>query len=164
RRARLRCADPAGAGGARAGDRLSRYRYRGRAGRAAVARAVTDASVLVRALRDPASTAALDTEGWTTLLAIARAEQLIGSLAHRLIHRDRDGMIDVHHTILPLTARITPDAEGLIADSELLENGLPILQWRLDHSEPSISGLSILRPEDMVIHAAAHLIADGDLA
>ena len=29
-----------------------------------------------------------------------------------LIHRERDRMIDVHHTILPLTARITPDAGG----------------------------------------------------
>jgi hypothetical protein len=44
-----------------------------------------------------------------------------------LIHRERDRMIDVHHTILPLTARITPDADALIADSVLLENGLRIL-------------------------------------
>ncbi len=45
---------------------------------------MTDASILVRALRDPASVTALDAAGWTALLAIARAEQLIGSLAHRL--------------------------------------------------------------------------------
>ena len=32
-----------------------------------------------------------------------------------LIHRTRDRMIDVHHTILPLTARPTPDAGALIA-------------------------------------------------
>jgi hypothetical protein len=64
-----------------------------------------------------------------------------------LIHRERDRMIDVHHTILPLTARITPDAAALIADSLPLENGLRVLS-----------------PEAMVIHAAAHLIADGDLA
>ncbi|MES2441376.1 MAG: nucleotidyltransferase family protein [Pseudomonadota bacterium] len=219
---------------------------------------MTDAAILVRALRDPGSTLALDAGGWTALLAIARAEQLIGTLAHRLdglakpaaaariladarasaeqgraaalweaemarrvlggmpvvllkgtafvatglaagvgrsigdldilvprdrieeaeaallaagwewvkpdpydddyyrrwmhelpplIHRDRDRMIDVHHTILPLTARITPDAGALIADSLPLENGLRVLS-----------------PENMVIHAAAHLIADGDLA
>jgi hypothetical protein len=64
-----------------------------------------------------------------------------------LIHRDRDRMIDVHHTILPLTARPTPDADALIADSVLLENGL-----------------RILLPEDMIVHASAHLLADGDLA
>jgi hypothetical protein len=63
-----------------------------------------------------------------------------------LIHRERDRMIDVHHTILPLTARPTPDAAAMIADSLPLENGV-----------------SVLSPEDMVCHAAAHLFADGDL-
>ncbi|HVI98511.1 MAG TPA: nucleotidyltransferase family protein [Sphingomonas sp.] len=219
-----------------------------------------DGELLARALRDPASTASLDAEGWTALVGIARAEQLAGTLAHRLdgvampvgvarimadarasaaqgriaalweaemarrvlapldcpvvllkgtafvaaglsagigrsigdldilvprdridaveaallgagwewvkpdpyddiyyrrwmhelpplIHRNRDRMIDVHHTILPLTARITPDADALIADSVVLENGLRVLS-----------------PEDMICHAAAHLFADGDLA
>ena len=32
-----------------------------------------------------------------------------------LIHKDRDRMIDVHHTILPLTAGPRPDAGGLLA-------------------------------------------------
>jgi hypothetical protein len=217
------------------------------------------AAILVRALRDPASTT-LDAGGWTALLAIARAEQLIGTLAHRLdglpmpeaarrvladaraaheqgrvvalweaemarralagldapivllkgtafvsaglsagvgrqigdldilvprdridqveaallaagwewvkpdpyddayyrqwmhelpplIHRERDRMIDVHHTILPLTAKITPLPADLFDRSQRLDNGLRI---------PS--------PEHIVMHAAAHLIADGDLA
>ena len=47
---------------------------------------MTDGWLLARALRDPASTRALDAAGWTTLLAIARAEQMIGTLAHRLEH------------------------------------------------------------------------------
>jgi len=64
-----------------------------------------------------------------------------------LIHRERDRMIDVHHTILPPTARPTPDAAALVADSVALA-----------------SGLRVLCPADMVIHAAAHLFADGDLA
>jgi hypothetical protein len=34
-----------------------------------------------------------------------------------LIHRERDRMIDVHHTILPLTARPTPDAASMIEES-----------------------------------------------
>lgn len=63
-----------------------------------------------------------------------------------LIHRDRDRMIDVHHTILPLTARPTPDAAAMIADAVPLENGL-----------------SVLCPEDMICHAAAHMLADGGL-
>ncbi|RZM32345.1 MAG: hypothetical protein EOP67_28195 [Sphingomonas sp.] len=223
-------------------------------------RAVSDARILARALADPASVVRLDADGWTALLTMARAEQLIGTLAMRLdglpmpdgvkailadaraaaehgrraalweadmarralsavdcpvillkgtafvaaglsagqgrsigdldilvprasldaveaallaagwewvkpdpyddvyyrrwmhelpplIHRDRDRMIDVHHTILPLTARITPDAATLIAGSFTLENGLRTLS-----------------PNGMLIHAAAHLLGDGDLA
>ena len=64
-----------------------------------------------------------------------------------LIHRTRDRMIDVHHTILPLTARPRPDAAAMLADSVALDNGL-----------------RILAPADMIVHAAAHLLADGDLA
>ena len=45
---------------------------------------VRDAAILVAALRDPASVKALDANGWTALLTIARAEQLIGTLAVRL--------------------------------------------------------------------------------
>jgi len=223
-------------------------------------RLVSDARILARALADPAGVGGLDAEGWTALLAMARAEQLVGTLAIRvdglpmpvavkailadaraaaehgrraalweaemarralaavdcpiillkgtafvaaglsagqgrsigdldilvpresidaveaallaagwewvkpdpyddayyrrwmhelppLIHRERDRMIDVHHTILPLTARITPDAAALIAGSFTLENGLRTLS-----------------PNGMLIHAAAHLFADGDLA
>lgn len=64
-----------------------------------------------------------------------------------LVHRDRDRMIDVHHTILPPTARPRPDAEALVADSIALADGLRVLS-----------------PPDMIVHAAAHLLADGDLA
>jgi hypothetical protein len=220
----------------------------------------SDARILAEALRDPASVASLDVAGWAALIAMARAEQLIGTLAHRLggfpmpgavariladargsieqqriaalweaeaarrvlapigcpvvllkgtafvaaglragvgrsigdldilvprdaidaveaalldagwewvkpdpyddayyrrwmhelpplIHRERDRMIDVHHTILPLTARITPDADALIAEGAALENGLRVLS-----------------PNDMIVNGAAHLFADGDLA
>ena len=64
-----------------------------------------------------------------------------------LIHRERDRMIDVHHTILPLTARPKPDSAALIEASVKLDNGL-----------------RVLAPADMIVHAAAHLFADGDLA
>lgn len=64
-----------------------------------------------------------------------------------LIHRERDRMIDVHHTILPPTARPKPAAAALLADSVVLPNGLRMLSR-----------------EDIIVHAAAHLIADGDLA
>lgn len=223
---------------------------------------MTDARILVRALVDPSTTESLNADGWTALIAMARAEQLMGSLAHRLdgldhlpekiaqlcadacrstdharrqalweaemarrvlappgepvvllkgtayvaaglsagigrsigdldilvrrdaldvveralieqggwewvkedayddayyrdymhelpplIHKERDRMIDVHHTVLPLTAKPTPDAEAMLEDSIELANGLRVLS-----------------PADMVCHSAAHLFADGDLA
>lgn len=217
------------------------------------------AALLVRTLRDPASVVALDAAGWNGLIAAARAERLIGTLAFRLadvavppavtpilsdaqadaareaqqalweadraaqalgaldvrvvllkgtayaaaglkagegrfigdldilvprdvmaaveqaliaagwewvkddpyddayyrqwmhelppmIHATRDRMIDVHHTILPLTARQTPDATAMIADAV-----------------PMGDGLYVLSPEDRVVHAVAHMLADGDL-
>ncbi|MEJ7934158.1 nucleotidyltransferase family protein [Sphingobium sp. AN558] len=63
-----------------------------------------------------------------------------------MIHGTRDRMIDVHHTILPLTARPTPDAGAMIADAVSIGDGLYILS-----------------PADRVCHAAAHMLADGDL-
>lgn len=218
-----------------------------------------DAMLVVDALRDPSGTADLDADGWIALLTMARAEQLIGTLARRLsglavpeavagileearvnaeyqrrsalweadcarralaeypgkvalmkgtayaaaglkasegrhigdldimvaredlpqveemllaagwewvkedayddayyrdhmhelpplIHKERDRMIDVHHTILPLTARPKPEAATMLADTVALENGL-----------------YVFCPADMVIHSAAHLFADGEL-
>ncbi|KKW91324.1 nucleotidyltransferase domain-containing protein [Sphingobium chungbukense] len=64
-----------------------------------------------------------------------------------MIHAGRDRMIDVHHSILPLTARQAPDMAAMIADAV-----------------PIAKGLYMLSPEDRICHAAAHLLADGDLA
>ncbi len=249
---------------------------------------MTDATILVAALRDPVSTASLDANGWTALLTIARAERLIGTLAYRLegqklpdavaailadertngeyqkrsalweadcarraladypgkvvlmkgtayaaaglraaegrhigdldimvaredlpqveaalltagwewvkedayddayyrdhmhelpplIHKERDRMIDVHHTILPLTARPTPDAAGMLEASKPLPfrggdggGGSPHRLRLADSPRPNLSpegeGLSVLSPTDMACHCTAHLIADGDLA
>lgn len=63
-----------------------------------------------------------------------------------LIHASRDRMIDVHHTILPRTHRVTPDALALVGDAVRTPGGF-----------------RVLNPADMACHCAAHLIADGDL-
>ena len=92
----------------------------------------------------------LKAAGWEWVKEDAYDDAYYRQWMHELppmIHRERDRMIDVHHTILPLTARQRPDAEAMLADSVSITERL-----------------SILSPEDMVCHSVAHLLADGDLA
>ena len=118
---------------------------------ASIGRSVGDLDILVpRGTLDQVETALL-AAGWERLKpAEGYDDHYYRQWMHELpplIHRTRDRMIDVHHTILPMTARPTPDSAALIDDSRLLPNGHRILS-----------------PEDMIVHAAAHLFADGDLA
>lgn len=113
-------------------------------------RYIGDLDLLVPARGLDAAQAALLAAGWEWVKADAYDDLYYRRWMHELpplIHKERDRMADVHHTILPPTARPTPDADALVRDATLLE-----------------SGLSILSPPDLVLHSAAHLFADGDLA
>jgi hypothetical protein len=118
---------------------------------ASVGRSVGDLDIMVPSDRLDAVEAALLDAGWERMKeAGGYDDEYYRRWMHELpplIHKDRDGMIDVHHTILPLTARPRPDAAALIEASLELDNGLRVLS-----------------PADMIVHAAAHLLADGDLA
>jgi Uncharacterised nucleotidyltransferase len=89
-----------------------------------------------------------------------------------MIHKERDRMIDVHHTILPLTARPRPDAGAMLGDATLLkpfvssEVETPLdMEGCIDFARHERnSKLYTFAPTDMVINCAAHLIADGDLS
>jgi Uncharacterised nucleotidyltransferase len=117
---------------------------------AGLGRQIGDLDILVpRAQIDRVEAAAL-AAGWEWVKPDPYDDAYYREFMHELppmIHQERDRMIDIHHTILPLTARVTPDAAAL-----------------LDHAVPLGNGLHVLAPEDMVIHAVAHLFADGDLA
>jgi len=177
---------------------------------ASLGRSVGDLDILVPRDRLDAVEAALVEAGWERLKeAGGYDDSYYRRWMHELpplIHKDRDRMIDVHHTILPLTARPRPDAAALIEASVILpgtgrdgqvamspghgfgsrgEPNLPIATRSgaveggqhpaphpLHHS-PAANGppphpgedcLRVLAPADMVVHAAAHLLADGDLA
>lgn len=113
-------------------------------------RQIGDLDILVPRDRLDEVEAALLAAGWEWVKPDPYDDRYYRRWMHELpplIHRDRDRMIDVHHTILPLTARPTPDAAALIANAIALGNVL-----------------GVLAPEDMIVHAAAHLLADGDLA
>jgi hypothetical protein len=113
-------------------------------------RSIGDLDILVPREALPEVERALFAAGWEWVKEDAYDDAYYRRWMHELpplIHATRDRMIDVHHTILPPTARPTPDAAALIANAVPLANGLLVLS-----------------PADMIIHAAAHLFADGDLA
>ncbi|MDB5709543.1 MAG: hypothetical protein JWL96_1613, partial [Sphingomonas bacterium] len=113
-------------------------------------RSIGDLDILVPRDRLDAVEAALLEAGWEWVKPDPYDDAYYRQWMHELpplIHRERDRMIDVHHTILPLTARITPDAVSLLANSVAVG-----------------PGVRMLAPNDMIVHAAAHLFADGDLA
>lgn len=117
---------------------------------AAVGRSIGDLDILVdRAGLDQVEALLLEA-GWEWVKPDPYDDAYYREWMHELpplIHAERDRMIDVHHTILPLTAGPTPDAAALIASARWLP-----------------SGLYVLSPADIICHAAAHLIADGDLS
>lgn len=113
-------------------------------------RSVGDLDILVPRAQLAAAEEALLAAGWEWVKEDEYDHLYYRRWMHELpplIHRERDRMVDVHHTILPLTARPRPDAAALVQDSVDLGGGLRVLS-----------------PPDMIVHAAAHLLADGDLA
>jgi hypothetical protein len=102
----------------------------------------------------------LDKGGWEWVKEDAYDDAYYRDHMHELppmIHKERDRMIDVHHTILPLTAGPTPDAVGMLGNVKLIS--LPE-----NTGNPISPGIYVLSKADMVCHSAAHLFADGDLS
>lgn len=65
-----------------------------------------------------------------------------------LQHVQRETVIDVHHAILPDTARYRPDS------AKLRNRAIPV---------NGQDNIYVLAPEDMLLHSAAHLFHDGEL-
>ncbi|NRD88855.1 hypothetical protein C8024_04365 [Sphingopyxis sp. BSNA05] len=113
-------------------------------------RSIGDLDIMVDRKGLPEVEAALLDAGWEWVKPDPYDDQYYREHMHELpplIHRERDRMIDVHHTILPLTAGPTPDAAAILESAVALDNGL-----------------YIMAQADMVLHSIAHLFADGDLA
>jgi len=143
---------------------------------AGVGRLIGDLDILVPRDALNAVEAALLAVGWEWVKPNAYDDMYYRRWMHELpplMHRERDRMIDVHHTILPLTARPRPDAAALIGGAVALDlysgesrNPAPSKDSRLpparEHNTVA-DPLHILSPAGMIVHAAAHLIADGDM-
>lgn len=88
--------------------------------------------------------------GWTTGKSDPYDQRYYREWMHEippLMHVRRGTMLDVHHTILPLTSRHRPDPAKLIARA-------------VDTQVPGIKALS---PLDLVLHSITHLVHEGEL-
>ncbi|MBZ5495982.1 MAG: nucleotidyltransferase family protein [Acidobacteriia bacterium] len=65
-----------------------------------------------------------------------------------LRHRERKAVVDVHHNILPETGRLHPDPRLLLQSAQAVAG----------------TRFKVLAPTDMVLHSAAHMFQDGELA
>jgi Uncharacterised nucleotidyltransferase len=157
----------------------------------AAGRQIGDLDIMVAREDLDRAEAALLAAGWEWVKSDPYDDAYYRNHMHELpplIHKDRDRMIDVHHTILPLTHRATPDAGVMLAAAvEILPgtgrwheategpgagvcNASTLLAADSDPSDPFGAtspfrgGFNVLAPADMVIHCAAHVMADGDLS
>ncbi len=116
---------------------------------AGVGRSIGDLDIMVAQDSLSAVEEALLDAGWEWVKPDPYDDQYYREHMHELpplIHRERDRMIDVHHTTLPQTARPTPDPQAMLDAAVKLD-----------------SGLYVMSPADMLLHSVAHLSADGDL-
>jgi hypothetical protein len=114
-------------------------------------RLVSDIDILVPKSKLAEVEQALLHAGWEAIKLDPYDQRYYRTWMHELPplrHRDRLSVVDVHHSILPETARLKPDAAKLIAAARTI-------------AEPE---LMVLSPPDMVLHGATHLFQDGDLA
>jgi len=110
-----------------------------------------DIDVLVprAALGDVESALMLD--GWITAKADAYDQRYYREWMHEIPpmqHIHRNTVIDVHHTILPLTSRNAPDPAQIIARATPL---------------PELPALHVPAPEDLLVHSITHLVHEGEL-
>jgi len=118
---------------------------------AAEGRGFADIDFLVPKARLPEVESALLMNGWLTSHHSAYDQRYYRIWMHELPpmqHMQRGTVIDVHHTIVPLTSRLQPDAAKLIADSLSIDGS---------------GALRVLSPSDMVLHSMTHLLYSEEM-
>jgi hypothetical protein len=116
----------------------------------AAGRLFSDVDILVPKARLAQAEAALMLHGWATTHRNAYDQRYYRRWMHELPpmqHIRRQTTVDVHHNILPETARRTPDAAKLLAAA------VPV---------PEHPQVRMLQPTDMVLHCATHLFHDSE--
>jgi len=96
--------------------------------------------------------AALMLHGWATTHHDPYDQRYYRDWMHELppmLHVARETVLDVHHAIVPITARLKPDSGKLLAASRRLAED---------------SRLRVLAPVDMILNSAAHLFLNEELS
>jgi hypothetical protein len=118
---------------------------------AAEGRLFSDIDILVPRERLPQAESSLMLAGWHATGLSEYDKRYYRRWMHEIPpmqHVQRDTVIDVHHAILPDTARYHPDSAKLRSRAVAVEG---------------LSGIYVLAPEDRILHSATHLFHDGEL-
>jgi len=108
-----------------------------------------DLDILVKRRHLPAMEELLLSEGWKSTKLDDYDQRYYREWMHEippLRHSERRVEVDVHHALLPMTARIHADPELLWSSALQIEG----------------SRLKVLDPEDMILHTVVHLFYDSD--
>jgi hypothetical protein len=119
---------------------------------AAAGRLFTDVDILVPKSRIAEVEAALMHHGWLTTHHSAYDQRYYRQWMHELPpmqHLHRHTVVDVHHAILPETARLHPDSASLLVAA------LPL---------PEDPRLQVLAPADMLLHSVTHLTHNEEMS
>lgn len=117
---------------------------------AANGRLFSDVDILVQKDALPAVESALMLAGYATTHHDPYDQRYYRQWMHELPpmqHVKRMTLLDVHHALVPETARVRPDSRALFRRAIALER----------------DGVSMLAPSDMVLHSATHLFNNEEL-
>lgn len=117
---------------------------------AASGRVFGDIDIMVPRAALDAVEARLMATGWVSTHTSAYDQRFYREWMHELPpmeHSQRGTALDVHHAIVPLTARLKPDAASMFA------RAVPV---------PGQPGLFVLASDDMVLHSMTHLFMNDD--
>lgn len=113
-------------------------------------RLLSDIDIMVPHDRLVEAETAFARNGWMTTKLDAYDQRYYRQWMHELPpmrHLTRGTSLDIHHTILPPTARLRPNVE---------------LLWRSANALSEPAGMMVLGGKDMILHSATHLFHEGE--
>lgn len=117
----------------------------------AAGRIFADVDLLASEDQLPEIEGLLNRRGWKTRELSPHDDNYYRLWSHELppiVHVERDVEIDIHHSIVPRTARLKPPSEKLLENSQAISD----------------SRYRVLAAADLVLNGMVHLMFDSDLA